>query len=87
MNVFPILWNAYPFHPHGNSTPRSADLKVGQTYFQGLVEIFDGFPIVTAGKTAQGLLDRIGMEHVSVPYPNNAQQSRFRERMDLLIAG
>ena len=45
-NVYPLLWNAFPFHPHfpgefdSNRKPSSKELDVGKNILQELLDIF-----------------------------------------------
>lgn len=62
-----VLWNAFAWHPHKpgelqtNRTPTKLELEAGKEVLQELVKTFSGVPIVAVGRTAEGLLAKLGI--------------------------
>lgn len=61
LNVKPLIWNAFPFHPHNegetnsNRAPTSEELKVGKIILEELIEIFniEQNHIIPVGRNAE----------------------------------
>lgn len=84
IDVFPIMWNAFPFHPHdeddteSNRTPTSLELEIGKTYLQKYIELFErDLQIWAIGKKAQGTLRSISIEAEYIRHPANGGKSQF----------
>lgn len=80
----PVLWNAFPFHPHrpgeprSNRPPRSAELELGAGYLERLAGIFRIERFVAVGRTAARTLDRLGIVHRYVRHPSLGGKQQFR---------
>jgi uracil-DNA glycosylase len=90
-----ILWNALPIHPHepgneqSNRTPLPAEVdEFGKPALQMLVKEFPSATVVAIGKTAERLLDKMGIAYTPVRHPaarNGATE--FTQGLKSLVGG
>lgn len=89
--VIPLMWNAFPFHPHGegnlssNRTPAPHEVECGFEFIHRLVRIFEPKLIVSVGKKAHGLLTSKGMTCSYVRHPSNGGSNEFNATMDVIF--
>ena len=61
-NSVPILWNAFPFHPHQRGKPESnrrpdvSEIKEGETYLRIIYELFKPRKLCSLGRVGESLL-------------------------------
>ena len=83
----PLLWNAFPFHPHEadnpdtNRAPSAAELLAGAPFIERLLSLFALKTIVAIGNHASNSLMRLGIEHVKVRHPSQGGKNLFVEGM------
>ncbi|HEO64651.1 MAG TPA: hypothetical protein ENI73_02160 [Spirochaetes bacterium] len=69
-NFIPLLWNAYPFHPHkpddqwSNRTPTQGELLQGGTILKDLIGIFSIQRLIAMGNKAYDTLRGLGFQQV-----------------------
>ncbi len=90
MQTYPLMWNAFPFHPYkdktnSNRAPNSQELKYGSEILQELINIFkiDKENIFAIGKKAEGILSSYESFN-SVKYirhPSNGGKNDFIQGM------
>lgn len=87
----PLLWNAFPFHPHqdnnllSNRTPTQIELEIGTEFLQLLLQLFEIELIIAIGNKAAYTLRREGIEHFKVRHPSYGGKSSFIKEIDNLI--
>jgi uracil-DNA glycosylase len=87
----PLLWNAYPFHPHrkenpcSNRKPRSSELFVGREFLEEIIVLFRIKKLVAVGNAADEVLQKIGLEHSKVRHPSHGGKSLFTEQVSELL--
>lgn len=80
---FPLMWNAFPFHPHresspsSNRTPTKCELQTGKHYIQLLIDIFDIITVVAVGNSAERAINSLGIECKKVRHPANGGKADF----------
>ncbi|MFO7663542.1 MAG: uracil-DNA glycosylase [Chloroflexota bacterium] len=83
----PLLWNAFPFHPHrpddpfSNRTPRAKETDLGQ---QALIELLDLFPIqqvIAVGNVAHQAFLRWGIAAEKIRHPGHGGQAAFAQQL------
>lgn len=89
-NFYPLLWNAFPFHPHekgaemSNRAPTSNEIDKGKKYIENLQDMFPSIKhIYAVGKKAQkslGLADVFYIHH-----PSHGGKNDFRTGIDKLL--
>lgn len=92
LQVIPLLWNAFPFHPFqencplSNRTPTSQELKVGRIFLTGIIELFQPPMIVALGNQAERTLKQMGIICLKVRHPANGGKQRFREGLETILS-
>jgi uracil-DNA glycosylase len=87
----PLLWNAFPFHPHrkghpqSNRAPLKSELKFGQEFLQSLLEMFQIDQVVAVGKKAACALELAGIPRISLRHPSHGGKVAFQEGLQDLI--
>jgi uracil-DNA glycosylase len=83
----PLLWNAFPFHPHregnpfSNRLPTAAELAIGARFIEWLLRLFPIERVAAIGNAAAASLTRLGVEHVKVRHPSQGGKRKFVEGM------
>lgn len=79
----PLLWNAFPFHPHRPGEPRSnrpptaGELGIGQPFLVDLIAMFGVTTVVAVGNRARDSLELLGIEHTRVRHPSRGGKRDF----------
>lgn len=80
----PLIWNAYPFHPHrpgepnSNRPPTIAELEIGAAFLQNLLNLFPSVrQVVAVGNRADESLKRQGIDHSKVRHPSHGGKKEF----------
>jgi hypothetical protein len=81
---YPLLWNAFPFHPHqpgqpqSNRPPKRSELEWGRPFLLQLLQIFPVQTIVAVGSKADQALNNWGIAHSQVRHPSHGGKLAFR---------
>ncbi len=81
---YPLLWNAFPFHPHqpgrpqSNRTPKRSELAWGRPFLDQLLQIFSIQTIVAMGNKAEQALTGWGIDHSKVRHPSHGGKLAFK---------
>ena len=87
MEVLPLLWNAFPFHPYkkeniySNRKPTAKELEIGKNYLFELIELFDIKMVIAVGNVADHVLNKMGIEHTKVRHPSYGGKKDFKEQL------
>jgi uracil-DNA glycosylase len=79
----PLLWNAFPFHPHlpgrplSNRAPTPAERELGRPFLAELLALFPVQRVVAIGKTAAAGLAEMGVSCHAVRHPSHGGKSAF----------
>jgi len=82
-----VLWNAFPWHPHGageshsNRTPTPTECAQGLPVLQALLAAFPGARIFAVGRHAERALVAIGRQAHPLRHPAMGGASRFRQAL------
>lgn len=85
--TLPLIWNAFPFHPHqkdkplSNRKPNAKELKVGEYYLRWLIRLFEIEMVIAVGNVADDTLSKMQIEHVKVRHPSYGGKSAFKEQL------
>lgn len=91
LGFFPLLWNAFPFHPHrpeeplSNRRPTRRELDIGGAYLQALIKIFEPERVVAVGNCAAESLARLGIAHTKVRHPSHGGKRVFIRQLTSLL--
>jgi len=87
LDELPLLWNAFPFHPHqkaeadSNRKPTVKELQIGEAYLHELIEIFKIKDVIAIGNVADDILNRMQIEHIKVRHPSYGGKTLFKEQL------
>jgi uracil-DNA glycosylase len=79
----PLLWNAFPFHPHQSDWPQSnrkptrPELALGEPFLRQLHQIFGQPLLVAVGNTAVSALSAWQLPHRKVRHPSHGGKTQF----------
>ncbi|VXC48588.1 uracil-DNA glycosylase [Arthrobacter sp. 8AJ] len=91
VGFLPLLWSAFPWHPHqpgnplSNRTPRPSETKLGTPFWQELAELFGISTIVAVGNVAQHSLQRSGLDVPKIRHPAHGGRSGFKLGLEQLL--
>ncbi|MCO5189324.1 MAG: uracil-DNA glycosylase [Anaerolineae bacterium] len=84
LQSLPLLWNAFPFHPHrpnnpeSNRRPTSSELKQGGLFLLRLLDLFpDVQQIAAVGNSAEISLRRLGIPCAKLRHPSHGGKALF----------
>lgn len=87
LEPLPLLWNAFPFHPHidgnplSNRLPAAGELAIGERFIEWLLRLFPIERVAAIGNAASSSLTRLGVEHVKVRHPSQGGKRKFVDGM------
>jgi uracil-DNA glycosylase len=79
----PLLWNAFPFHPHRpglpatNRPPSAAEIREGSRFLLRIIRLFDLRDIVAVGRSASKALAQLDISHKSIRHPSLGGKREF----------
>lgn len=85
IDPLPVLWNAFPFHPHEagnartNRAPSAAELLTGERFVEWLIRLLPIECVAAVGNHADATLTRLGISHQKVRHPSQGGKQRFVE--------
>lgn len=91
VDFLPLLWSAFPWHPHqpgrplSNRTPKPSETKLGTPFWQELAELFGIASIIAVGNVAQHSLQRSGLVVPKIRHPAHGGRSGFKRGLEQLL--
>lgn len=85
LDVTPLIWNAFPFHPFkpgnnlSNRTPTRDELHAGGHFLYELIKLFDITSVIAVGNKAEESIKALGLEYTKVRHPAQGGKNRFIE--------
>jgi len=92
LDFLPLLWSAYPLHPHlpgrplSNRTPTAAEISTGQPIWLALAELFGVETVVAVGNVAYRSVRASGRQAAKVRHPAHGGRAKFRLGLQELLA-
>lgn len=89
----PLLWNAYPFHPHrldeplSNRPPRAAEIRSGEPFLRALLAAYSVTMVIAVGRMAARALAAGDIAAVAVRHPAHGGAVQFRRELATAVAG
>ena len=83
LQVVPIVWNSFPFHPHqpgqpqSNRPPRRGEVELGRGFLMRMLELFPVQVVVAVGNTAADTLTWLEIPHEKVRHPSQGGKRDF----------
>lgn len=91
VGILPLLWSAFPWHPHqpgkplSNRTPRPSETKLGTPFWQELAGLFGIETLVAVGNVAQHSLKRVGLDVPKIRHPAHGGRAGFKLGLEQLL--
>ena len=88
----PLIWNAYPFHPHkadqprSNRAPRAPEIALGSAFLRDVLAIYPPQRIIAVGNVAERTLASLGVDCVRVRHPAQGGKNDFVAGLTRLLA-
>ncbi len=85
--IIPLMWNAFPFHPHrkddrrSNRKPTIKEISEGSIYLSMLMDLFEITRVIAVGNSAEEALKRAGIAHAKVRHPSYGGKVDFMNGM------
>jgi uracil-DNA glycosylase len=92
-DFLPLLWPAFPFHPHkpgnpqSNRPPTTKEVVFGRPFWQQLVEIMGIEEIAAVGNVGHRSLAAAGIDAVKIRHPSQGGKNDFVEGIRRLVMG
>jgi hypothetical protein len=83
LGIVPLVWGAFPFHPHQlskpltNRKPRAPEVKLGEPFVRDLLEMFAPKKVIAVGNVGYGLLTAMGIPCVKIRHPAQGGKNDF----------
>jgi len=83
LDAAPLLWNAFPFHPHpsgrpaANRTPRASEVQIGLGYLRLLLAEVEIKRFAAVGNIAARALSLLGCAYTLVRHPAQGGKQDF----------
>ena len=94
LDFLPVLWSAYPLHPHrpgnplSNRTPSSSEAAAWSWSWRALIDVFSIRSVVAVGNVSRDTLARSGLSVPHVRHPAHGGREKFTLGLrDLLAQG
>ena len=94
MRALPLIWNAFPFHPHkagkplSNRRPRRDELKLGAGFLARLLQMWDFERVIAVGNIAADTLRSLQIPYAKVRHPAHGGKNDFvRGLREQLVVG
>ncbi|HEX9944719.1 MAG TPA: uracil-DNA glycosylase [Thermoanaerobaculia bacterium] len=87
-----LVWNVFPWHPHGargplsNRTPERSLVAANLHVLERLLAEIDGARVLAVGRTAQGALAALGVAAPALRHPAHGGAGIFRAQLSCLAA-
>lgn len=91
VTAVPLIWNAFPFHPHqptnpqSNRKPTQKELALGRPFLQELRNLFTIHTVIAVGNTAADALTRWHIPHEKVRHPSHGGKQQFQQGLFRLL--
>lgn len=83
LGIVPLIWNAFPFHPHRpdqpltNRRPRAGEIALGTSFLRDLLESFAPSRVVAVGNVAYETLTAMQVPCLRVRHPAQGGKNDF----------
>jgi len=91
LDFVPLIWSAYPFHPHkpglpeSNRTPKRAEIDFGRQIFLDLMTAFQIERVFAVGNIAHASLAAAGIDAPKIRHPAQGGKNDFVAGMDWVV--
>ena len=91
LDVYPLMWATYPFHPHkpgnifSNRAPRPNEVLLGKSFISEIMDNFNIKHVVAVGRVAEGTLREMGFEAYPVRHPSHGGAVLFQKGLSEFV--
>jgi uracil-DNA glycosylase len=92
LDCCPLLWNAFPFHPHkpempnSNRKPGIDELAIGEPFLVELLSLYEIDTIIAVGCTAARILHKLGLQAEPVRHPSHGGKADFVRGLNEIVS-
>lgn len=92
IGLLPLIFSAYPFHPHkkdkplSNRAPRAAELEAGRAFLREIMALFQPETVIAVGNNAAKSLAVMDVEAVKVRHPSHGGKADFLAGFEAVAA-
>ena len=92
LDNYPLLRNAFPFHPHkqgnenSNRPPNKHELEMGEIFIQDLRKFYKIEKLAAIGRTAEKCLKKLNLIPTYIPHPSYGRKILFDKGIDEFTA-
>ena len=92
LQALPVIWNAFPFHPHkagqplSNRKPRKSEIEVGASFLLTLLELWRFETVIAVGNVAHETLVAQGIDCAKVRHPAHGGKNDFVAGLQALLS-
>jgi uracil-DNA glycosylase len=92
LSFIPVLWAAFPFHPHradnpnSNRKPSADEIRLGTRFWQAIAEIFEIEHIVAVGNVAHQSLAFENVSSRRIRHPSHGGKRAFQEGLRSILS-
>ena len=93
LGQLPLIWNAFPFHPHKlnqpqtNRRPRAAEIQLGTSFLQMVMRLWRFERVIAVGNVAYQSLGDAGIPCHKLRHPAHGGKNDFVAGLTQLLAG
>jgi len=83
IDCLPLLWNAYPLHPHrpgepaSNRPPTAGEVRLGRPFVEELLALYAVGRVVAVGRRAEAALAAWGITAAAIRHPGHGGKHDF----------
>jgi len=83
LGALPVIWNAFPFHPHqaekpgSNRKPRLGELDLGAEFLRRILDMWDFEQLIAVGNVAHEMLQHLNLDCRKVRHPAHGGKKDF----------
>ena len=90
--ALPVIWNAFPFHPHragkgdSNRKPRMGELVLGAEILRRILAMWDFDQLIAVGNVAHETLQRLNLDCQKLRHPAHGGKHDFVAGLSALLS-
>jgi uracil-DNA glycosylase len=91
LNIAPLIWNSFPFHPRqtgnprSNRAPRSPEKQQGRVYLQRILDAYQPECCIAVGNIAAEALQLLAIPYQKVRHPAQGGKNDFVKGMKTIL--
>ena len=92
LDFVPLIWSAFPFHPHkpgvptSNRTPKRSEIDFGRPFFLELIEAFQIERVFAVGNIGHASLAAAGIDAPKIRHPAQGGKNDFVAGLEWVVS-